>query len=198
MIILIEGPRGSGKSHLVDNFMESNRNPDVLYYKFAFSDWIKKLKFEDHETGPGVHYFSISNIITILDISNSFLKDKTVVFDRSIFSAYVWSILRDRMDASRLISEFSRFLSDEVYSNCKLIKVERLDPDLQISREKTDLFDKYEDYSSELSIYGNIIDIFKEEITDLTRGNEYFEFQNEFDKSSETKFNHLLNSIIDK
>lgn len=198
MIILIEGPRGAGKSHLVDQFMLQNQNPDVLYYKFAFSDWIKKLKIEDQEKGPGVHYFSISNIITILGIAGTLLEGKTVVFDRSIFSAYVWSIFRDRMDGNRLINEFSRILKDEVYSNCKLIHVTKSNPDIVIERDKNDIFNIYEDYRSEAQLYDNILYLFETEVTDSSKGNEMFEFKNEFDLESESRFNTLLNNLIDK
>jgi thymidylate kinase len=198
MIILIEGPRGAGKSHLVDQFMLKNKNPDVLYYKFAFSDWIKKLKIEDQEEGPGVHYFSISNIITILGLSDNLLKGKTIVFDRSIFSAYVWSIMRDRMNGDRLIREFSSILRDEIYTNCKLVYVTKLDPDIKIEREKNDIFNKYEDYRTENLFYDNIIYLFNREISNSSRNNEILEFKNDFDQKSESRFNILLNNLIDK
>jgi thymidylate kinase len=198
MIILIEGPRGAGKSHLVDQFMLKNENPDVLYYKFAFSDWIKKIRIEDQEKGPGVHYFSISNIITILGISDTLLKGKTIVFDRSIFSAYVWSIMRDRMDGDRLIREFSSILKDEIYSNCKLIYVTKSNPDTKIEREKDDIFNKYEDYHTENQFYNNIIYLFDREISNSSKNNEILEFKNDFDEASESRFNTLLNNLIDK
>jgi deoxyadenosine/deoxycytidine kinase len=198
MIILIEGPRGAGKSHLVDQFMLRNQNPDVLYYKFEFSDWIKKLRIEDQENGPGVHYFSISNIITILGITETLLKGKTIVFDRSIFSAYVWSVFRDRMEGNRLINEFAKILKDELYSNCKLIHVTKSDPDVVIERDKDDIFNIYEDYKTEAQLYDNLICLFETEILDSRKGNEMFEFKNDFDPESESRFNTLLNNLIDK
>lgn len=198
MIILIEGPRGAGKSHLVDQFMLKNTNPDVVYYKFAFSDWIKKLRIEDLERGPGVHYFSISNIITILELSNTLLKGKAIVFDRSIFSAYVWSIMRDRMNGDRLIREFSSILKDNLYHNCKLIYVTKTDSSVKIEREEKDIFDKYEDYNAEHQFYDNLIYLFERQISNLSRFNEIHKFKNDFDGASESRFNILLNNLIDK
>ncbi len=198
MIVLIEGPRGAGKSHLVDNFFEQNNNKDILYYKFAFSDYIKKLKIEDQEDGPGVHYFSISNILTILGISSTFLKDKHVVFDRSIFSAYVWSIYRKRMKKARLISEFDKILSDFKYNNCKVIYVTRDISIPSVTRDKKDVFCPFEDYEKEKSIYNMIFSRFINEVNDTSRRNEYFEFINYFNHDSENKFNRLLKSITDK
>jgi len=198
MIILVEGPRGAGKSHLVDNFFHLNDNPEILYYKFKFTDWIKILSIEDQETGPGVHYFSISNIITILGISSTFLKDKHVVFDRSIFSAYVWSIFRKRMNRERLMSEFNSFLKTEEYSNCKIIYVNREESVNEIKRIKQDGFDVYENYAMEKTIYDDVFFSFRDEISDPTRNNEFFEFTNHFDNNSLESFRVLLYDILNK
>jgi len=198
MIILVEGPRGSGKSHLVNQFMEKNGDSDVLYYKFAFSDWIKTLKIQDMEKGPGVHYFSISNIITLLDVANKMLQGKTIILDRSIFSAYVWSIYRERMDIDRLIREFSRFLGHESYNECKIVYVSKEDSSLVIDRSKDDIFDEFENYEEEKLIYDNILHFFENEITDPKRNNSLVHFKNRFDSSSESDFNKLLGDLIDK
>ena len=90
MIILVEGPRNSGKSHLVNHFIQSNPNLNILDYKFDFSNWIKRLGIVSLESKSDIHYFSVSNILTILDSANLFFKDRLVILDRSIFSAYVW------------------------------------------------------------------------------------------------------------
>ena len=198
MIVLIEGPRGAGKSHLVDNFFKRNNNPDIIYYKFAFSDYIKKLQIEDHESGPGVHYFSISNILTILGISSTFFKDKCVIFDRSIFSAYVWSIYRKRMGTDRLINEFDKILKDVEYNNCKLIYLTRDSSISTVSRKKEDVFSTYENYSEEKLIFDMVLSKFKNHTSDKNRNNEFFEFVNKFDQDSEEEFDRLLKNITDK
>lgn len=198
MIILVEGPRGSGKSHLVDQFMQNNSDPNVLYYKFAFSDWIKTLKIQDLEKGPGVHYFSISNIVTILDVSEKLLAGKTIILDRSIFSAYVWSIYRERMDIDRLIREFSRFLGHSSYNNCKIVYVSKKDSNITMDRSKDDIFDQFENYEDEKQIYDNIFHLFSREIRNKSRGNDIIQFKNEFNRSSESDFNKLLGDLIDK
>jgi hypothetical protein len=102
MILVIEGARHSGKTFLIEKFFEQNKNPKVHYYKFQFAKYIDDLGMRDQETGPGVHYFSIANVLTILELNQSLLKDKIVIFDRSIFSAYTWSILRKRMEENIL------------------------------------------------------------------------------------------------
>lgn len=198
MIIMIEGARGAGKSTLVDRYFKNNVNPNIIYYKFALSDYVKLLKMEDQETGPGIHYFSISNIITILDIANTILKDKVVVFDRSIFSAYVWSIYRNRMDKVDLLLEFNTYLSSPMYSNVKLIKVNKSNVNKVIEREKNDIFDKFENYKAEDEIYDEILSLSQYNIQSSHRGNIALKFSNNMDEDSHDRFANLLNGIIDK
>ena len=62
MIIFCEGPRHSGKTHLIDAFLAQNKNPDIIYYKFKFAKYIEDFDISGHETGPGVH-------ILVLEIS---------------------------------------------------------------------------------------------------------------------------------
>tara|TARA_Y100000385_G_C12926009_1_gene564669 strand:- start:104 stop:703 length:600 start_codon:yes stop_codon:yes gene_type:complete len=195
MIVLIEGPRGSGKSHLVNDFFSTNTNSNVMYYKFAFSDYIKKLQIEDHESGPGVHYFSISNILTILGISTTFFKDKCVVFDRSIFSAYVWSIYRKRMSEDRLINEFSKILGDIEYNNCKVIYLTRDESISKVSRDKDDVFNVYENYHAENSIFKSIFSRFENDVNDSLRNNKLIEFVNKFNDDSKKEFKQLIENI---
>lgn len=193
---MVEGARGAGKSHLVDNFFAQNTNLDIVYYKFALSDYIRSLKIEDQETGPGVHYFSISNILTILGIANTFLRDKHVVFDRSIFSAYVWSIYRRRMNEDRLMEEFESILSSAVFRNCKLIHVSRPEDFKGMERIKDDIFDKFEDYKTEAAIYDRILNRFNKYIIDRSKSNEAYSIINTFDKAGEDRFNDLLYQIV--
>ena len=68
MIILIEGHRHSGKTFLMERFFEENKDPKIHYYKFQFAKYIESLGLRDQEDGPGVHYFSIANVLTILEL----------------------------------------------------------------------------------------------------------------------------------
>lgn len=206
MIILVEGARGSGKSHLVNNFFVRNEDlkidkpeyKNILYYKFALSDWIKRLKIEDHETGPGVHYFSIANIITILGISQTFLRDKHVVFDRSIYTAYVWSaIFRRRMHEERLMEEFEAYLSSDDYRNVAVIDV--LKGNEGIERTKDDIFDKFENYNAERAAFDKVFERMGQKyMVDASKNNSAYSIINTFDIESELRFNELLYKIIDK
>jgi hypothetical protein len=196
MILIIEGPRGSGKSHLVDNFFKHNTNHDFVYYKWGFAEWSKHLKLEPD--GKEIHYFSLGNILTILEMTSSIFKDKVLVLDRSIFSTYAWAMLRKRMLQHHLVNELGDILNSSLYVNCHVIRVNRVDKSMVMVREKKDMFDKYENYSNESKCYDEIVSIFSPEINNALRENSYAVFNNKFDMLSQVEFNKLLYSYVDK
>lgn len=195
MIVFIEGPRHSGKTHLLEEFFKQNQDPNVIYYKFKFAKYIDAFGMRDQESGPGVHYFSISNILTILELNQTLFKDKVIVFDRAIFSAYVWSIYRDRMDRERLMEEFSKILSSELYQNCCLLYVTRgveISPD---KREK-DYFGNFEDYSAEKNLFDLVINTNLNQVVNLEKKNLYSFFENGFDEASVTGFREMMLDLV--
>ena len=195
MIIMIEGHRHSGKTYLIEKFFEQNTNPNVYYYKFQFAKYIDELGMRDQETGPGVHYFSIANVLTILELNNTLLKDKILVFDRCIFSAYVWSIYRERMGQFRLVEEFRKILTSDLFNDVKLLYVER-DEDIKISKREKDYFGNFENADHEKELFERIFSEFNPQITDSARMNEFSRMINEFNDSSSAQFNQMLNDLI--
>jgi len=197
MIIMTEGARHSGKTFLIEKFFEQNTNPDVHYYKFQFAKYIDDLKMRDQETGPGVHYFSIANVLTILELNKTLLKDKILVFDRCIFSAYVWSIYRERMGQFRLLEEFRKILSSDLFQDVKLLYVER-DESVKIIKREKDYFGNFENADREKEIFERIFSEFNNQITDLSRNNEFSRVTNHFDDDSLTQFNRMLDDLINR
>jgi len=194
MIILIEGHRHSGKTFLMERFFEENKDPKIHYYKFQFAKYIESLGLRDQEDGPGVHYFSIANVLTILELNQSILKDQVIVFDRCIFSAYVWSIYRERMDRDRLINEFRKILNSELWQNCKILYVSRLAGINTEVREK-DYFENFENLESEKNLFDEIFSEFIEVITDDKLNNGLIRFKNNFDQLSEERFIAVLTQL---
>ena len=120
MILFIEGPRHSGKTYLIERFLEQNTDPRVEYYKFYFANHLKTLELQWQEDQPGLHYFSLGNIMTIMEMNlRPEYKDKIWIFDRAIISAYTWAILRNRLDIPRAKAEYLRLLDSELFTNCK-------------------------------------------------------------------------------
>jgi len=197
MIVIIEGHRLSGKTFLIDRFFEQNQNPKVHYYKFQFAKYVDDLKMRDQETGPGVHYFSIANVLTILELNQTLLKDHILVFDRCIFSAYVWSIYRERMGQLRLLEEFKKILDSELYQMSKVLYVERADG-VEASRGIKDYFGNFENADREKELFERVFSEFMPQMTDLSRSNEFNRMINHFDETSSTQFNTMLDDLINR
>jgi thymidylate kinase len=194
MIILIEGHRHSGKTFLMEKFFEENKDPKIHYYKFQFAKYIESLGLRDQEDGPGVHYFSIANVLTILELNQSILKDQVIVFDRCIFSAYVWSIYRERMDKDRLTNEFRKILNSELWQNCKILYVSRPTEINTEVREK-DYFENFENLESEKNLFDKLFSEFIEIITNDKLNNGLIRFKNNFDQLSEERFIAVLTQL---
>ena len=194
MIVFIEGARHVGKTHLLESFFERNQNPNVIYYKFAFAKYIDALGMRDQETGPGVHYFSIANVMTILELNRTILKDKVVIFDRAIFSAYVWSIYRERMDKQRLLDEFEKILASDLYQDCVLMYLTRKDMSTPEKRDK-DYFGNFENYEAERKLFEEVLAMSSKYDSDSSRQNYRAAFNNNFDEDSVELFCELMDSL---
>jgi thymidylate kinase len=194
---MIEGHRHSGKTYLIEKFFEENTNSNVHYYKFQFAKYIDELGMRDQETGPGVHYFSIANVLTILELNNTLLKDKILVFDRCIFSAYVWSIYRERMGQFRLVEEFKKILTSDLFNDVKLLYVDR-DESIKITKREKDYFGNFESADHEKELFERIFSEFNPQITDIKRNNEFSRMTNQFDDASSVQFNRMLNDLINR
>jgi thymidylate kinase len=194
MIVLVEGHRHSGKTFLMESFFKENTDPKIHYYKFAFAKYIDELGMRDQETGPGVHYFSIANVMTILELNQTLLKDEVIVFDRSIFSAYVWSIYRERMDKERLILEFEKILTSDLWQNCKILYVKR-PVDISTKAREKDYFGNFENAKAEKDLFDELFSRFIEIIDSKEKSNRLVRFTNNFDPFSEERFRMLLNQL---
>jgi thymidylate kinase len=196
MILIIEGHRHSGKSYLIDKFIKQCEIPNVHYYKFQFAKYIEDLGIRDQEDGPGVHYFSISNVMTIFELNQTLLSDKVLVFDRAIFSAYVWSIYRERMEKGRLLTEFERLLLNKIYDNVTVVYVNREESVGIEKREDKDYFGNFENADAEKEIFEEIFARFDNLINDPAKRNRFTRFTNHFDEISCEAFNSLLTDLI--
>lgn len=194
-LILIEGHRHSGKTYLIEKFIEQNKDPRVHYYKFQFAKYIDELGMRDQDTGAGVHYFSIANVLTILELNQSLMSDKILIFDRCIFSAYVWSIYRERMDTYRLLDEFKKILSGPLYQNVKVVYVDR-NEEINVNKREKDYFSNFENADKEKELFERIFSEFMPQITDVDKNNEFDRITNHFNEESSVQFNQMLTELI--
>jgi hypothetical protein len=124
MILFIEGPRSCGKTFLINQFLEECKDPRLEYYKFYFANHVKSLGLVERDSDPSLHYFSLGNIMTILEMNQRpEYKDRIWIFDRALISAYAWAVLRNRLTLERADEEFLKILDSDLFRNCKTLYV---------------------------------------------------------------------------
>lgn len=202
MILFVEGPRACGKTYLINDLLESvnlellkspekfDTDPDIEYYKFYFANHIRTLGLHNIDNAPDLHYFSLGNIMTILEMNQQpQYRDKIWIFDRAIISAYVWAVLRQRLLPTRARQEYEALLSSDLYRNCKTIMItvnqDRRDQDL--ARNK-DVFDGAHSTDEELHQFGHFLEFGKDHLADPARKNDISFITNNFDQESVDRF----------
>jgi len=196
MIVIIEGSQGSGKTHLIrslKNHVEREGLENIIFYKYQHVAHLSNLNIEHIEPDPSFHYFTISNTLTILELQQSILRDKVFVFDRGIISAYAWSILRKRLNEVALDTEFRKFLGNELFSNCHII---RINASHQMERDHSDIFDNYTNAAVENTIIDLLINKNRDLLQNKGRGNSYHEITNHMDKLSEASLYQIFVKIL--
>lgn len=196
MILFIEGPRHSGKTYLIERFLEQNTDPRVEYYKFYFANHLKTLELQWQEDQPGLHYFSLGNIMTIMEMNlRPEYKDKIWIFDRAIISAYTWAILRNRLDIPRAKAEYLRLLDSELFTNCKTLVIFTQEQTDDHSRSK-DHWDGLVKTNDELDRMMNFIDIGAGQLANPSRDNGIYFSKNDFDQASVNNFIQSCNLAL--
>lgn len=194
MIITIEGPRSVGKTTLLQSFLDSNKDERVVYYKFYFAKYIKDFGLEHQEMGPGMHYFSLGNILSIFELNQTLFRDKVILFDRCLLSAYVWAKLRKRLPADLLDLELSKILDSDLYAGCKTLYV---DTDSgPMPRAKKDVFDNLIEHAEERSEFERVVASSLPQLNDATRQNQFVRHTNDFSEASKITFIETLRAMV--
>jgi len=196
MILFVEGPRHCGKTYLIQKFLETCTDPRVEYYKFYFANHLKTLDLEWQEDQPGLHYFSLGNILTILEMnSRPEYRDRIWVFDRAIISAYTWALLRKRLTRQRAVAEYKRLLDSDLYRNCKTVFVFTDQQTADAERTK----DHWDGAASTEEETNLMMDFIQEGIFDLASSYKQnsIEFaKNNFDQASVNNFIQSCNLAL--
>jgi hypothetical protein len=196
MILFVEGPRHSGKTYLIEQFIAQCADPRVEYYKFYFANHLKSLQLEWQEDQPGLHYFSLGNIMTILEMNQrEAYSDKIWVFDRAIISAYAWAVLRGRLSHTKAYAEANRLISSDLYMNCKTIFVESSGQTADNTRKK-DHWDGVVKTGDESYLMLNLIEHNLFDIANTERGNAFYSIKNDFNQVAVNHFIQSCNSAL--
>jgi hypothetical protein len=197
MILFIHGPRHSGKTLLINEFLKSCNDPRVEYYKFYFANHIKNLGLQSLDSDKALHYFSLGNIMTILEMNQrKEYKDKIWLFDRALISAYTWAILRGRLSEEESQNEFKNLIGSELFSNCKTLVIGATGQTGDSSRIK-DIWDGFHSTAQEQSMMAGLIKTSVKDLSDPMRKNECRFMFNQFDDQSVKEFNRSCYELLD-
>lgn len=190
MILYVEGARHSGKTFLIEQFLSKQLDPRIEYYKFYFANHIRTLDLVGFDSSPELHYFSLGNIMTIMEMNlRPEYSDKIWVFDRAIVSAYTWAILRGRLAKSSAQLEFLKLLDSSLYKNSKTLLVSVNGQTGDSGRVK-DTWDGKHSTQEEQSIMTELIDLGLNRLSDSKElCNGFSLVINNFDEASVDMFN---------
>lgn len=189
MILFVEGPRGCGKTFLINNFLQECKDPRIEYYKFYFANHIKMLGIGEPDNSPSLHYYSLGNIMTIMEMNlRSEYKNKIWIFDRAIISAYTWATLRQRLDPERAKSEYLTLIHSDLYKNSKTIFVKTKEQTID-SKRKKDQWDGIHTSREEQDLMANYIDLGLPALSDQYKQNRLSIVYNTVDSESISSFN---------
>jgi thymidylate kinase len=184
MILFVEGPRGCGKTFLINQFLEECRDSRLEYYKFYFADHVKALNLTKNDSDPSLHYFSLGNIMTILEMNQRpQYADKIWIFDRAIMSAYAWATLRGRLELEEAGIEYMKIIESNLFKNCKTLYV-TVDRQTGDSARVKDTWDGAHSTQIEIDQLSHFFGLGFDIIGSSERGNDGTIIRNNFDQSS--------------
>ena len=189
MILFVEGARHSGKTFLINQFLEKYDDPRIEYYKFYFANHVKMLDLVELDATPALHYFSLGNIMTIMEMNlRPEYKDKIWIFDRAIISAYTWAILRKRLGRSQAELEFLKLINSDLYRNSKTLVVSVAGQTGDSSRIK-DTWDGKHSTPEEQLLMASLIESGLKNLADTDKNNGLSFVFNQLDDASVNSFN---------
>lgn len=89
-MIIIEGPRNTGKTYLLDHYLKEFPNK-FFTYKFPYFDFYQELEL-DKELNAG-NYFSFGKDLDLLSLAKSNLLPNNLILDRGFVSSIVFAMI---------------------------------------------------------------------------------------------------------
>ena len=196
MIIFIEGTRHSGKTYLLSKLIERHGEElGLFYYKFYLADEYSALVKEWDKSDKGIHYFSMGNIMTILDLHKKF-PEKIFIFDRAHITATAWATIWNRLTPNEAEAELAGLVSRPGYEDCKIVFINTNDKFKQDSDRKKDLWDGLVSSTSEFELMHSLLDSAPKKIYDAELGNSISYFNNNFNEESVDLFCELIRQLV--
>ena len=147
-LTIVEGPRGSGKTYLIDNAGIKKT------YKFPFVQFVEQAQMQE---GPATHAFGYSKEIMLHDLIKNGYIDEHVLMDRGVISHWVWSLINCRQSKTQVINEIHAFKNAGFFEFVNIVFVTAEEA---FDRGPKDRYDSM-DYQTELEAYEWVIEQIK-------------------------------------
>ena len=175
MLVIFEGSRNSGKTHLAQKASEHNNIP---LYKFEFVKWFNELGLVDDSRES--HLFALGKELQLLQANRDGIL-QPIILDRGFLTVLVWGVLSKRIDFEEAIDELNKIISSGLLKNCKVFYVHGDNPNK--SDRNKDNWDFRDNTSDEKHLYKKFI----QHILDYSPSFNDFSilsFENKFDETS--------------
>jgi hypothetical protein len=178
-LLVVEGPRKAGKSHLVS--MQTVCPVFKFDFNKNFSWW--NLERESRET----HFWGLGKEIMLHELNKGgHLKDKWLLVDRGILTNSVWGVFQKRISQQQAIGDLTKFSDLGLLENTRFLLIEgKLE-----GQRKKDIWDADDArVEEERSLFSS----FSQALLELNVPVDTF--HNQFDEDSLNRFISLLKNI---
>lgn len=190
MIILIEGPRNTGKTFLMDSLEEDS---GFIKYKFPYlafvdriaANWptsddekIKKLLEQNKQDKMGA--FSLGRDLALLHFGQAL--NQNVIIDRCVFSSLVFGKIFNRYTENEINNVIKLLKEEKLFENVLVFYVTGENPEKRESKDWK-VFDELK-YELQVKYFDEFLGQF-----------DHFQFVNKFDEESVERFKVKINEM---
>ncbi len=175
MIILIEGPRNTGKTFLLQEYNT---------FKFPFTKWFQELGLKDQSRET--HNVALAKEIMLHQLNRDGHITKDLIVDRGIITTWVWGIMQERITIREAITQIDFWNARDLFKDTHILLVEGDNPQ---EREEKDIWDGVE-YDQEQEIYSEVIKVLTKQGINIG-----MPFINRFDENSTQRFRTIITEI---
>lgn len=175
MLVIFEGARNSGKTHLAQKASEFNK---VSLYKFEFVKWFNELNLSDDSRES--HLFALGKELQLLQANRDGILNP-IILDRGFLTVLVWGVLSKRISFEEALDELNKIIHSGLLENCRVYYIHGENPNK--SERNKDNWDFRDNTSDEKFLYEKLI----LHILDVYPSFENFSihsFENKFDETS--------------
>lgn len=175
MLVIFEGARNSGKTHLAQKASEFNKVP---LYKFEFVKWFNELNLSDDSRES--HLFALGKELQLLQANRDGILNP-IILDRGFLTVLVWGVLSKRIPFEEALDELNKIVHSGLLENCKVYYIHGENPNK--SERNKDNWDFRDNTSDEKFLYEKLI----LHILNVYPSFENFSihsFENKFDETS--------------